>query len=244
MRRAPRIVMVGVMCGLTALACGSGPGDSLVRGSRKVAAPTGPSLGVDLQQAFLVPPDRARIGVRIEVAAADYAAAADALREAYREIEVALSDVPGCDARLLDYQRPGPAGKRHVGAVELVVDVELAGLATVPERMDRLDACATVLDARAGVVEPEGDEPRITVGPGIPHLVVDDPQRHHDALVQREVARHAAAAAVGGAPQLHPEDLRCVPTGRVDVKRRTLAGVELETTVNCRIVGPGTPDGA
>ncbi|MEQ1506510.1 MAG: hypothetical protein ABMB14_30055, partial [Myxococcota bacterium] len=77
------------------------------------------------------------------------------------------------------------------------------------------------------------------IGVGAVDLVVDAPDSHRDALVERLVREQQAAAAIGGAPQLHPEDRRCVPTGRVVPGAEQLDGVELKLEVDCRIVGPG-----
>ena len=50
-----------------------------------------------------------------------------------------------------------------------------------------------------------------------------------------QAKRLAAVAEVPAAPQLHPEDYRCVPTGGVAIGARTLEGVVLNLDLQCRV---------
>lgn len=236
--RRDRFVRAGVVAALTmgaALACGS---DLVSRTSKVAPSPGLPSA--ELHGSFLAPPDRALVGVHVSVEAGSYADAADAVREELRLLEVALTDAPGCSARGLQYHRPEARERWHAW-LELVVDADLVGLATVAERMDRLDACSSAIAGRlaAGEELPNGAKRWVTTSQ--PVFTVDAPERYLPELIERRTRGLAAAHAASGAPQLHAEDLRCVPDGTVQIGHRLISGVQLSTSVACRIEGPKPP---
>jgi hypothetical protein len=215
---------------LMVLACGSG-GDvgSLSEGYRGKAVPS--SAPLPPAGAWTVPPDRALVPVSIVAPGDDFAAAAAALRGRIEAVASAGA-AAACEVRVVDYTPPHRAPRGELQAqADLVADVSLVGLATVVERMDRLDACLTALRSAA----PE-DQRSI----GAAELRVDAPEASFDPLAVRFAADQARAASVAGA-QAHPEDRRCVPSGRVLVKRPRLSGVELELDVECRIERSAAP---
>jgi hypothetical protein len=227
-----------------ALACGSGPGDIISsRGSDYGREHPGDAEGYGtLDQAELVAPDRAVLRVDVTVQAPDAATAAQQLRVHASAVEQSVAASP-CTAQLLDYQPPAPAGRdAWRSAAELRVDIPLSGLDGVAARMDAIDACHTAL--AAALTDPEGEEIDGTVATAWavrtaqPVLLVDDLQQHAGPLLARRAARLAVFAAEQGAPQLHPEDLRCTATGDVRYGQRRLSGVQLIVGMDCRIATP------
>ncbi len=221
-----------------AMACGGGGSGDLLRGSYYGKESVGDSSDyAALDQAYLVPPDRAVIRIDAVATAPDAATAAAQIRARIAGVEAAAGE--GCPARVLDYQPARPYGDEWRSEAELRVDVPLSGLETVAARMDALDACGAAL---AGVVtdsdgEEDGDV-RAWVGRSeSPQLLVDDLHQHAGALLARRAADLAAVSDASAAPQLHPEDLRCTATGDVRYGSiRRLSGVSLALGMDCRVV--------
>lgn len=215
------------------LACGSGPLD--VRSSYRKVAPApshDPLVRVDR---FTVPPDRAMHALTLRATAPDPQKATDLLRADLAAVEKALADLPRCRVQVDRYDAAAPWGDAWAVDLAAGLDVDLGGTTTVTERMDRLDACRLAVLPVLPLEEEELSDERhhvATLGEAI--LVVDDPHAHLGALLARRAARLAAVTATA-APQLHPEDQRCVPSGAVQLGGRTLAGVVLELELACRI---------
>lgn len=163
-----------------------------------------------------------------------------ALRAEIDALSTALSDAPGCTLEVRSYTAPEIYGGSWSAQARLVVDVAFDELLDVRLRMDRLDSCSAVVAARLSDEVEVEDDTWLSVGTAGPTFVVDAPERHVAALAERLLRQQQAAAAIGGAPQLHPEDRRCVPTGEVTVGERSIAGVELVLVAPCRI--PSAPE--
>jgi hypothetical protein len=117
-----------------------------------------------------------------------------------------------------------------------VLDIDLTGAADPLARMDRIDACrGQLLPLTSYQSETlQGDrEHHVQLHDGA--LEVDAPETHLQALLERRARSLVAAADVPEAPQLHPEDYRCVPTGEVGLGARTLQGVVLQLDLHCRV---------
>lgn len=226
-----------------AMACGGGGSGDYLRGSYY----SGESVGdaseyATLDASYTVPPDRAVIRIDAVATAPDAATAAAQLRARIAGVEAAAGE--GCTAQVLDYQPARPDGDEWRSEAELRVDIPLVGLESVSARMDALDACSAAL---AGVVtDSDGEEDgdiRAWVGrTEQPQLLVDDRQQHASALLARRAADLAAVADSSGAPQLHPEDLRCTATGDVHYgSSRRLSGISLVLGMDCRVVTAPAP---
>ena len=229
------------VCGLglaSTLACGSS--DSLSSYSSRKTASTADPGSADAFEAddagLVVPPARALLSARVVGQADDAGAAQAALRSGIERV-VAAAGAGGCVATVEDYApaRPGGwAGWR--GAAQLRVELDLREAADVPARMAALDACVGPL---AALVDGEGGDEALEIALSAPLFGVDDPSAHAGALWARHAERLARVSAAAGAPQLHPEDLRCVSQGEVSVQARSIKGVRLGLDLACRSVGPG-----
>lgn len=226
-----------------ALACGSSGSDIY---SRKAwsggATPPDPDVYAALDEALVVPPDRAIVSVGISVKAPTAAAVAAELRRRAAALEAAAA-TETCQARLVDYSAPAPYGREHHhGAATVRVDMVLTGLDGLLARMDAVDACQAVVAAQ--LTDSEGEE--LDGGEGAAWVdqsrqlavVVDDRHRFAGELLGRRAARLAVVADASAAPQLHPEDQRCTPTGEVTYGSRSLDGVELILGMSCRVLDP------
>lgn len=232
----------GLFLGL-ALACGgmgSGSGDLSYRKTDYGGAP-GADGYPELDRAYRVPPDRAVVAVTVRV---DQPTAAAASAQLTAELDALVAATgAACAPELLDATPPtasrGYTGDASWGATaEVRLDVDLRGLATTPERRTKLEACLAALDPSLTQDEwvKSGAGTRMVVR-SAPVLAVDQPEAHRDALLDRARARLTWAAQAGGAPQLQPGDLRCVPDGSVIVGDRRLSGVVLELSMPCRVDG-------
>ncbi|MES2643992.1 MAG: hypothetical protein V4850_31170 [Myxococcota bacterium] len=234
---SPFAPAVGLVLGL-ALACGglggSGRGDSFSSSTEREVAPGAEGYAA-LDQAYRVPPDRAVVAVTIGVTAGSVAETSSALTTEVTTLEQALGT--RCTAAVLDYGPPTATGDTSWAATaEVRVDIDLRGLPGVSERRERIDACLASFEPRLTHEnwKSYANSPR-QVRRSAPTLVVDAPDQHRDALLERERTRLSWAAAATGAPQLHPEDLRCVPAGTVHVGDQRLSGVVLALDMSCRV---------
>ncbi|MDP2309837.1 MAG: hypothetical protein Q8P18_27710 [Pseudomonadota bacterium] len=242
-RLSPFAPAVGLALGL-ALACGGlggGRGDSYSYSERTVAPGADGYPGLD--QAYRVPPDRAVLAVTINVAHESFASTASGLTTEVAALEQALGS--HCTATVLDYAAPLSSGSpQWTATAEVRVDIDLRGLAGVAERRGRIDACLATIEP---LLTPDGWKSLGTgnrqVRRSVPVLAVDAPEQHRDALLARVRTGLAWAAAATGAPQVHPDDLRCVPDGGVTVGDRRLSGVVLTLDMPCRVEAAGAKVG-
>lgn len=235
--RAALATATGLALGF-ALACGvigSGPESLVDYRSSAYTPPTGADAYPALDRAYRVPPDRASVAVFIRVREPDAATAGAALT---KEIQGVVAGAgTSCAASLLDASPPTPSGSTEWSASsEVRVDVDLRGLGTVEERRAKIDACVAGIDP----LVTRDEWKKVAAGQrqvqrSAPVLSVDDPTRHRDPLLERARAELTWAAAAAGAPQLHPEDLRCVPDGTVQAGDARLSGVVLTLGMACRV---------
>ena len=236
MRARTTTVTTAALTAFALLACGSGPLDvsRSVRSSKK-PPPTehDPSA---LHGRYTVPPDQALLPLRLRVEGPAADGAAARVREELADLQRAVSDLPPCAVEVQDYRPPSRYGDDWASEAWATLSVDLGGLATALERMERLDQCrGAVLPQTTRYTEPiENTELERSLSLGGPVLVVDAPEAHLPALLARR-AEALQAVTAPMAPQLHPEDYRCVPTGQVRVGTRSLAGVVLDLGVDCRV---------
>ncbi|MSP55013.1 MAG: hypothetical protein EXR69_05330 [Myxococcales bacterium] len=119
----------------------------------------------------------------------------------------------------------------HVAAGKSVLVIEEAGW-TVVTLSGRSTLAGGAAELRGYGPNPSGRSSYLS---SAPVLVVDAPLSHRDALLTIERERLIWAAGATGAPQLHPEDLRCVPDGTVSEADARLSGVVLTLGMACRI---------
>lgn len=242
--RAALATVTGLALGF-ALACGvigSGP-DSLVDyRSSAYTPPSGADAYPALDRAYRVPPDRASVAVTLQVREPEAAAAGSQLTSEIAAVTKGAGD--RCTAALQDASPPTPAGSAEWSAsAEVRVDIDLKGLPTVEERRAKIDACLAGIDP----LVTRDEWKKVAAGErqvqrSAPVLSVDDPTRHRDALLDRARAELTWAAAAAGAPQLHPEDLRCVPDGIVHAGDARLSGVVLTLGMTCRVDDEEEPE--
>jgi hypothetical protein len=244
MRAHIPLVSVAVISGLSLLACGGGPIGSTLRGGKSWSpSPQDPSL---LHAQFHVPPDRSLLPITVWASAPSPGDAAAQVRADLDALAVALTDATGCSLQVHGYDPPGrndSDSDSWVATTQAVLDVDLTGLSDARARMDRIDSCRGLLLPRTtyGEEDVSGTDRThdLTLFDGA--LYVDAPEKHLPALLERRARALSTVADRTGAPQLHPEDYRCVPTGGVTVGARTLEGVVLTLDVQCRVDGPPSP---
>ncbi|NOY27907.1 MAG: hypothetical protein GXP62_18745 [Oligoflexia bacterium] len=242
--RANHLALLGVVA---AYACGSGSGLESDIGSyseSKWRGQTGPTTPGDysrLDHAVVVPPDRAVMRIDIHVTEASADAAAKALRQ---ETDRALGAATAtCTTTWVDYSPPRRRGnKTWTAQSELRVDALLTEATDLLGRADRLDACISATDPILTWSKPRklSDDGTVWVVRSTPLLVVDAPEAHADALLAKASQR---LKRVSGGDGLHPEDLRCTPTGTITQGTARLSGVELLMELDCAIVRPESDDG-
>lgn len=243
-RLSPFAPAVGLVLGVS-LACGglggSGRGDSYSSYGEREVVP-GADGYADLDRAYRVPPDRALVALTVNVHASSVTQTSSLLTTEVTTLEDTLGT--RCAATVLDYTPPTAMDTTWWSAsAEVRVDIDLRGLAGVSERRGRIEACLAALDPLLTPASWKsiGDSPR-QMRRSPPVLAVDAPDQHRDALLERARTELAWAASATGAPQLHPEDLRCVPYGTVRVGDKRLSGVVLTLDLPCRVKADGVAE--
>lgn len=229
------------VCGLglaSTLACGSSDGISSYssRKSASTADPGSPEALEAADTAYVVAPDRALLSVRVVGQGDDATQAQAALRSGIDQV-LAAAKRGGCAASIEEYAPTRPGGwTGWRGQAQLRVEIDLREATDVPSRMAALDACLLPIAALADRDEDaEGREVSLSA----PLFGVDDASSHTAALWARHAERLSRVSVAAAAPQLHPEDLRCVSHGDVSVRARSITGVQLGLDLSCRTVGPG-----
>lgn len=224
------------VCGLglaSTLACGSSDGISSYP-SRKSSVgpiPGSPEAFEADDQGYVVPPDRALFSVQIVGQHEDGSLAQAALRSGIDQVRAAAGQ-GGCVASVEEYTPARPQGGTvWRGLAELRVEVDLREATDVPARIAALDSCVLPL---AVLMDQEQDGEKLTVSLSSPLFGIDDPGSHVGALWARHAAQLSRVSVSGGAPQLHPEDLRCISDGGVHVHSRRISGVRLGLDLSCR----------
>jgi len=234
MRAHVPVVSVAVISGLMMLACGSGPVESY---SRKTSWSPPAHDPTTLQRQFVVPPDRSLQSVTVWATAPSPADATAQVRADIDALTVAVSDASSCTVHVRTYGPPSRANASEWRAsAQLVLDVALVGATSAMDRMDRIDTCRGHLLPHTSYQSEslQGDrEHHVTLHEGV--LEIDHPESHLPALLERRARALRAVADTPDAPQLHPEDYRCVPTGHVGIGARTLEGVALQLDLTCRV---------
>lgn len=235
-----RILSILALGLVSTLACAPGEGRSYER--RR----TSPSMSVEgaqafdvLDQAYVVPPDRALVRVSLVGNGETYDASRARLQQHRAAVEAAARS-GGCRVTLAEYVPPTVGGWRGFQArADLRVEVDLREAADVDARVLVIDECLAPLSTLSSASA--DDE----VAPGLSdvHYSVADPQAHAGALWARHAASLQPVSAAAGAPQQHPEDLRCVSSGRVSVTDAGIAGVALALDVTCRAGEDAAPGG-
>lgn len=239
---APFAPVVGLSLGLV-LACGglggggrSGSSDSY---SDSRDEPLGAGGYAALDAAYVVAPDSAVVAVTVEVQRGSPADTSAALTTEFTALEQAVSGQ--CTAAVLDVSPPSRWGDTDwVASAEVRIDADLRGLPGVAERRARIEACLAPIEP---LLTPEGWND-LKSGAGRRHLrrsdvtlLLDAPESHRDALLKRALTTLTWSAAAGGAPQLQPEDVRCVTNGAVEVGAQRLSGLVLTLNMDCRVDG-------
>lgn len=227
------------VCGLglaSTLACGSSDGMSSYSSRSKTAASTqGPESFEAADRGYVVPPDRALMRVRISAEGEGGAAARGALSGGIADVQAAARS-GGCAATIAEYTTPRPGGwDGWKGNAELRVEVDLREATDVAARIAAVDAC---LGSIAELAEREGEDVQADIALSGLMYSLDDPDGHAAALWARHGSRLARVSAAAGAPQQHPEDLRCTTTGEVSITARSISGIGLALDVSCRAVTP------
>jgi hypothetical protein len=229
------------VCGIglaSTLACGSSDGLSSYSSRKSASAPDpGSPEAFEADDAGVVaPPDRALLSVRVVGQHEDAPQAQAALKSGMERV-MAAAKRGGCAASIEEYTptRPGGwAGWR--GQAQLRLEIDLREAADVPARMAALDACMLPV---AALTDGEENGDALEISLSAPLFGIDDPSVHTAALWARHAERLDRVSVAGPAPQLHPEDLRCVSRGDVSVLSRSITGVRLGLDLSCRTVGPG-----
>lgn len=224
------MLLFAAVCGLgvPVVVCGSGGSerDSDVRSS-VLGYPTAMAQYPSAPEGYRVPPDRAWVPLELWSDEDDPAAAFAQVRRHIDGVSAAVARIEGCAFVLVD-ARIDPGQFDDGATAHAGIDVDLSGLATTLERVDRVAACT------AAATPTRDNGWNVMLGPIAPR--VSEPRGHFDALAERFVAAQTAARIQG--PGVHPEDRRCVPTGEVVQTEATLAAVGLALGVDCRIETP------
>lgn len=241
---ASRLALLGVVA---AYACGSGPGLESDIGSysstnwRSQAEPGTAGDYPRLDHAVVVPPDRAVMRIDIHVTDASADAAAKALRsETDRALGAATAT---CTTTWVDYSPPQRRDDdAWVAQSELRVDALLTDATDLSDRAGRLDACVSATDPILTWGKPRklSDDGQVWAVRSAPLLVVDAPEAHIDALLAKASQQLKRVSSGDG---LHPEDLRCTPTGLITQGSTRLSGVELVMELECELVRPEVDEG-
>lgn len=245
---APFAPLVGLGLGLV-LACGGLGGGGRSGFSEYSGARYEPQSAegyAALDAAYVVAPDSAAVAVTVEVQQATVALTSASLTSEITALEAAVSGQ--CIATVLD---ASPATRHGDGdwasSAEVRVNVDLRGLPGVAERRARIEACLAPIEP---LLTPDGWSD-LKTGVGRRHvrrsdvtLLLDSSESHRDALLKRAITAMNWSATAGGAPQLHPEDVRCVTHGAVAVAARRLSGLVLTLDMDCRLAGPTSVGGA
>lgn len=227
------------VCGLglaSTLACGSSDGiSSYSSRSKTTASAQGPEPFEAADRGYVVAPDRALMRVRVSGDGESGAAARGALKSAMDAVQQAAK-AGGCAATVAEYTTPRPGGwDGWKGSAELRVEVDLREAPDVGARIAAVDGCIGPI---AELSDREGDGQHIDVAMSGLMYSLDDPDGHAAALWARHGERLARVSAAAGAPQMHPEDLRCTTQGNVSVVSRSISGIGLELDMGCRSVTP------
>jgi len=227
-------ITAATITAIALLACGSGPLERSVRDYSKAQPPDHDPTA--LHGRYTVPPDRALLPVRVRVEAPDPDGPSEQVRSELDALSTAVSDLPPCTLLVQDYRPPSRSGDDWVAEAWATLDIDLSQLTTPAERMERIDQCRGAVLPRTTryAEEVEGTDNERSLSIGSYTLMVDAPEAHIEQLLKRR-ARTLQAVTPPLAPQLHPEDYRCVPTGEVKVGARSLAGVVLSLGQTCRV---------
>ncbi len=218
------------------VACASGPYDSIRSKYETDPVAIDPTV---LHDALVVPPDRALASVRVQVSATSSELAAAALRTAADRVRAAVPEP--CSVRIVDYSPPVHGwDDEHRATADLIVDVPLIGLGEVADRMARLDACWSPVQAQLGTFETK-DQPTVWVHARPPELVLDHPVAHLPAALARRADDERSLRAATIEP-LVTTDRVCRPTGEITIRATTLAGIALVPTISCDVSEPDEGD--
>ena len=230
---------VAVLTGLTLLACGSGPVESYRRKAAPEPAPGDPTV---LLGGTVVPPDRSLHAIALATTGPTPADATAQLRSDLDALEAAASEIANCQVHLYGVRVPSRQSSEWRTSAEAVLDVTLSEATSARDRWDLVAACeAAILPLVTDGREDAGSQRtrKLTFNDGV--LVVDDLESYLPQLLAREAQRLSAAAEVTSAPQLHPDDYRCVATGEIRVLASTLSGIRLKAPLQCRVEEPSPP---
>ena len=240
---APFAPLAGLALGLV-LACGSMGGGGGRSGFSESYSDTryeapGSEGYAALDKAYVVAPDGAAVAVTVEVRRGSPAETSAALTAEITALEAAVSGK--CTATLLDASPPARQGDiDSVATAEVRLDADLRGLADAAARRERIEAGLAPVEP---LLTPEGWND-LKDGSGRRHvrrsevtLLLDAPESHRDALLKRAITAMNWSATAGGAPQLHPEDVRCVTHGAVEIGAARLSGLVLTLDMDCRVAG-------
>ena len=201
MRRHTASLTAAALTGIALLACGSSPVGSTIRGYSKAAPPVhDPSV---LHGQYTAPPDRALLPVRAYANGPTPEGPTAQLRKELDAID--LSELPACTLEVQDYRPTERSGDDWAAELWATLSVDLTGLTTPTERMDRIDSCrAVVIPRTTRYAEPiDGTELERTLSLGPATLVIDEPEAHLDALLRRRAAE-AALEAMSCGPAGNP----------------------------------------
>jgi hypothetical protein len=241
-------ISVALVTGVALLACGSGPVPSVRSSVSRESVPNNHDATM-LHGAYTAPPDRALLPIAFRATAPDPGGAAGQVRSDIDRVANALTDNPACKLQVQDYAPPVALSGDWSTSTEwraqawATLDVDLTGLNDAVARMDRLDECRARVLPHVAVEEASSKTNPVAhgVSMGGHTLVIDAPEAHLSALIDRRSATLTAVTAAGTAPQLHPEDYRCVPTGVVQVGVSSFAGVVLTLGLDCRVISATEP---
>ena len=226
-------------------ACGraSGPPESVNAQSRSYdsqpAAPL-PAPSDPARQPFIVPPEVAVMTVSLVTTQESFAASTQLVQEKAALLVTQVEEGNGCTARIVDYRQPvQPLGKyfrwdadQYTSQIDVEMKIDLDGLNSVTERIQRLDDCVQRMPQFADKDTKKEEAIAVSLSTAMP--TIRDASVHRDQLLQRRFAPLQAVVNTAQPPgQFKATQTQCTSNGDVRIVARSLSGIELDVNFEC-----------
>ena len=230
-------------------ACGraSGPPTSVEaqsRSSNKRSHSPLPLPNDPAQSPFIVPPDLAVITIGLSTTQPSFAASTQLLQDKAELLLAKITEGEGCVARGLDYRQPiQPVGQyfrwdadQYTSQIDVELNIALDGLASVTDRIQRLDDCVQRIPQFANKDTKKEEAIAVALSPVL--FTLRDSSVYRDELLQKRFAPLQAVADAAQAPgQFRASQTQCTSNGEVMIVARSLSGVELDVNFECTRFG-------
>ena len=213
-------------------------GSSGYKSNNQATSPADPA-----SDRFIVTPELAVMSATINTTANSDAIASQLLETSSQQLIKNFTQVPGCSAKIVDYQHPIPRYSKRIGSntdwqytsnLKLEMAIAFNKDKDIYQRIVQINNCLQAIPNLKTIKSPEDKNATVNLVTSKVIPTINNAGKYRQEILKTKfTALKEVASLTDPAVQFNAQDTKCTSKGNVKVINRQLSGIELDVDFDC-----------